>query len=93
MTKYTKLNDNIPDLQNRFGDRYFIFIAPFDLIECKKLNIFNHYVYHQIQAPEEIFKQDMHLDIYFVNYEHISGMNISRPLTFNRLSETKLNSL
>jgi|AntAceMinimDraft_17_1070374.scaffolds.fasta_scaffold04527_3 hypothetical protein len=77
-----ELRSRLKELQKKYGQKYFIFIAPFELKECKKINIFDHYVYNKIQSPDFILKNQNNLDIYFVEYSNISSMRSSKPVFF-----------
>lgn len=93
MHKIENLKEDLKLLQTEFGQKYFIFIAPFDLPKCQELRIFEDYVYNKILPPDIILADIDQLDIYFVEYDKIPGMKEGRPLAFRRLSTTEKTNL
>ena len=93
MEIYDELKNKLLHFQQIFGQKYFIFIAPFELQKCEELKIFENYVYNKTQPPDSILDYNDKLDIYFVEYKYISGMKIAKPLAFHRLSTTNVDNL
>jgi hypothetical protein len=93
MKNFDELKNRLAQLQQKFGQKYFICIAPIDLKKCNELKIFENYVYKKTQPPDSILDKNEKLDIYFVEYKYISGMRSGQPLAFHRLSTTNIDTL
>ena len=83
---------NLYELKEKFSKKYFVFIAPFELLQWDRFHIQNYYLPHKMQPPD-IFLLGLQLDIFFVEHRHITGMKPSEPLPFHRLSMVDLNKL
>ena len=93
MDKLKELKEKLPALQKNYGEKYFIFIAPFDLPKCQELKIFDYYVFNKIRPPDSIVVDIDNLDIYLIEYNRITGMNQGQPLPFHRLSTVDITKL
>lgn len=77
MKTFNELKDQLEALQVKYSDKYFIFIAPYDLKLTQELKIFDYNVYNKIQPSDNLLKDKNNLDIYFVEHKYISGMRNS----------------
>jgi hypothetical protein len=93
MNNLAELKKILPSLQESFGEKYLIIIAPYDLIKCNDLKIFDYFAYKKTQPPDGLLKEISILDIYFIEYKNISKMKIGGALLFHRMSELDIKDL
>lgn len=93
MKNINQLQEEIKTLQIQYGLKYFIFIAPFSLKDCKNLRIFENFVSKRLPIPLNLLNGISKLDIYFVDLNNISSIKNGKPLAFKRFSSTDLSKL
>ena len=68
------------------GDTHYVFIAPFDLKACDKVNAFSTNIMEEVPVPDHFLASRNDLDIYFVERRHRYSLKEGDPFDFARLS-------
>jgi hypothetical protein len=93
MNTLNELKVQLKSLQEKYSDKYFIFIGPYEFKFLNELKILDDYVYKKIQPSDNLLMGINNLDIWFIKYTDISGMRTSKTIFPIQLSKVNLRDL
>lgn len=86
MAVLSQLHDLRQRLEDEYGDTYFVFIAPIDMVLCEALDIWR-WVREGKQPPYTLFGPEMDLDVYLVAHQHFANEERPAPIVLHRASK------